>query len=404
MSESLISDFLSKKLAYRLPFQISIIPGISPILTTVIIFAAILFIALFYIIRTIFSKVQKSVRKISWSLEPKPNRITKFVELHLHLDGSITLDIAKKLAKIQNINLYEKYNCKDDQELENHLSIPGDVADLNQFLQMFDIPVFLMQTPKGLTEAVRLVAENIRSQGVIYAEIRFAPQLHQKQGMNQEDAVKAALEGLKKTKLKANLILCLMRGDGNEDENEITLELARKYLVEDGGVVGLDIAGAEALYKTRKYEDIFRRAREYNIPFTIHAGEADGADSVRAAIEFGAKRIGHGVRSFEDPEVIQMIKDMGITLEMCPTSNRQTHAVDDMTQYPFRQYFDQEIKVTLNTDDMGIERTTLPLEYQYMEKYFGLTYEEEKILLLNSVNAAFTSDKVKQSLRKELGL
>ena len=222
--------------------------------------------------------------------------------------------------------------------------------------------------------------------------------------MTQEDAVKAALEGLRKTKLKANLILCLMRGEGNEAENETTLELARRYLVEDGGVVGIDIAGAEALYNTRGYEDIFRRAREYNIPFTIHAGEADGADSVRAAIEFGARRIGHGVRSFEDPEVIEMIKKREITLEMCPTSNRQTHAVDDMTNYPFRRYFDEGIKVTLNTDDMGIERTNLRAEFQYMEKFFGLTYDEEKILLLNSVNAAFTSDKVKESLKKELGL
>ena len=400
MSESMLSHFLNKKLGEHLPFQISIIPGVSPILTTVIIFAAILFIIIGYIIRTLFSKVQKSVRKMSYNLEPKPKRMTKFVELHLHLDGAITVDIAKKLAALQNIKLlYE-----DDDELERHLSVPGECVDLNQFLEMFALPLSLMQTPKGLTEAVKLVADNIMSQGVIYAEIRFAPQLHKKDKMTQEDAIRAALKGLEKTKLKANLILCLMRGEGNEAENEKTVELAKKYLVKDGGVVGLDIAGAEALYNTRNYEEIFRKAREYNIPFTIHAGEADGADSVKAAIEFGAKRIGHGVRSNEDPAVVELIKSRGVTLEMCPTSNRQTHAVDNMVNYPFRQYFDNGVKVTLNTDDMGIERTTLPLEFDYMRKFFGLTYEEEKILLLNSVNAAFTTDEVKEKLKRELSL
>ena len=175
-------------------------------------------------------------------------------------------------------------------------------------------------------------------------------------------------------------------------------------MVKDGGVVGLDIAGAEALYNTRNYEEIFRKAREYNIPFTIHAGEADGADSVKAAIEFGAKRIGHGVRSNEDPAVVELIKSRGVTLEMCPTSNRQTHAVEDMSKYPFMDYLNQGVKVTLNTDDMGIERTTLAKEFDYMRKFFGLTYEEEKILLLNSVNAAFTTDEVKEKLKRELSL
>lgn len=396
MTENLFDHFLGKKLIDKLPFQISIFPGISPIITTSIILAGILLLFIIFVFRRIFSKVTHE-RKRSFTLETRPNRVTKFIELHLHLDGAVTVDIAKKLAKLQNIQL--PYS---DDELEDHLSVPGECADLNQFLEMFSLPVSLMQTPKGLTEAVRLVADNIRSQGVIYAEIRFAPQLHQDKGMTQEDAILAALRGLKLTQLKANLILCLMRGEGNEAENEKTLELAKKYLVKDGGVVGLDIAGAEALYPTTKYRDIFRRAHEANIPFTIHAGEAAGADSVKAAIEFGAKRIGHGVRSFEDPLVLKMIKDRGITIEMCPTSNRQTHAVDDMIDYPFRQYLENGLKVTLNTDDMGIERTTLPLEFAYMEKNFNLTYEEEKTLLLNSINGAFTSDEVKNKLKEEL--
>ena len=140
--------------------------------------------------------------------------------------------------------------------------------------------------------------------------------------MSQEEAIKAALEGLKRTSLKANLILCCMRGNGNDEANYETVELTKKYLVEDGGVTALDLAGAEALYPTSNYSNLFKRAREYGIPFTIHAGEADGAESVKYAIEFGAKRIGHGVRINEDKIVQDLVKKKGIFLEMCPTSNR----------------------------------------------------------------------------------
>ena len=328
------------------------------------------------------------------------DRDNKYIDLHLHLDGAITLDIAKKLASLQNIKL----PTDNDEELEALLSIPDDCESLNDFLECFKLPLTLLQTPEGLTEAVRLVSDNIESQGVIYAEIRWAPQLHTENGMTQEDAIKAALEGLKKTNLKVNLILCCMRGEGNEKENNETLELAKKYLVEDGGVVAIDIAGAEALYPTSNYSDLFAKAREYGIPFTIHAGEADGPDSVKTAIGFGTKRIGHGVRSYEDPAVVELIKKEGVTLEMCPTSNRQTHAVEDMSKYPFMDYLNQGVKVTLNTDDMGIERTTLANEFRYMEKNFNLTYDQEKTILLNSINAAFTSKETKEQLKRKLNL
>jgi adenosine deaminase len=324
----------------------------------------------------------------------------KYIDLHLHLDGAITLDIAKKLASLQNIKL----PTDDDEELEKLLSVPDDCESLNDFLECFELPLSLLQTPEGLSEAVKLVSDNIQSQGVIYAEIRWAPQLHTDNGMTQEDAIKAALDGLKKTNLKVNLILCCMRGEGNDKQNNETLELAKKYLVEDGGVVAIDIAGAEALYPTSNYKDLFSKAKEYGIPFTIHAGEADGPESVKAAIEFGTKRIGHGVRSYEDPKVIELIKNEGVTLEMCPTSNRQTHAVEDMSKYPFMDYLNQGIKVTLNTDDMGIERTTLANEFRYMEKNFNLTYEQEKTILMNSINAAFTTKETKDELKRKLNL
>lgn len=331
--------------------------------------------------------------------ETKLDYASKYIDLHLHLDGAITLDIAKKLAYLQGLTL----PAESDEELEKLLTVPEDCKSLNDFLECFALPCELMQTKEGLSEAVYLVCENIKSQGVIYAEIRYAPQLHTEKGMSVEDTVLAALDGLSRTDLKANLILCCMRGEGNEALNEETVRVAQKYLKEDGGVVAIDLAGAEAVFKTENYKDLFALASELNIPFTIHAGEADGADSVKLAIEYGAKRIGHGVRSYEDLSVLELIKEKGIYLDMCPTSNIQTCAIDDFTKYPLVDYLNSGIKVTLNTDDMAIEGTTLASEFRLMEKEHGLTPEQEKTLLLNSIEGAFTSREVKDSLIKELG-
>lgn len=322
----------------------------------------------------------------------------KYIDLHFHLDGSVTVDIAKGLANLQGIELPE------DGELEKLLSVPHDCRSLNDFLACFDLPLSLLQTREALSECVYREGEMIWSQGVVYAEIRFAPQLHMQRGMTQEDAILAALDGLKRTKLKANLILCCMRGDGNDSENFETVELAKKYLTEDGGVTAVDLAGAEAIYPTSKYGELFKKVREYGIPFTIHAGEAAGAESVRAALEYGATRIGHGVRICEASQLMAMVMDKGITLEMCPTSNRITHAVEDMSNYPLVDFLNRGIKVTVNTDDMAICRTTLADEFRYVEKAFSITAHQEQIILENAVSAAFTSMQTKKLLRKELGL
>ena len=344
-------------------------------------------------------KVETEKKVVIKEISRSPKELKKYIDLHLHLDGAITLEIAKELAKLHNM----AFKAKNDRELEDLLSVPHTCKSLNDFLNCFELPLSLMQTPEGLSESVRLVANNIQSHGVIYAEFRFAPQLHTDLGMTQEDAIKAALDGIKRTSLKVNLILCFMRGEGNEAQNLETLELARKYLVKDGGVVALDIAGAEAIFKTKDYGHLFKKAREYGIPYTIHAGEADGPESVKKAIEFGAHRIGHGVRSFEDDELVELINKKGIPLEMCPTSNSITIAIPDMNKFPFIDFLEKGLKVTLNTDDMGIERTNIVEEFNYLETKFNLTYEQKKTILLNSVNAAFTSDEVKAQLRAELG-
>ncbi|MBP5569301.1 MAG: adenosine deaminase [Treponema sp.] len=320
------------------------------------------------------------------------------IDLHCHLDGSITPEIAKKLAEIQNIEL----PSKTDDELIRKLSVPQTCQSLNDFLECFGLPLRLLQTKEGITEAVRLVQEDCKAQGLEYLEIRFAPQKHCVNGLSQEEVILAALEGLKQSSLHTNLILCLMRADINQSENKETIELAQKYLVKDNGVVAIDLAGAEALFKTKDFEKEFLIAKQKNIPFTIHAGEADGPESVWDAIKFGAVRIGHGVRVTEDPSLVDYLAEKQIPLEMCPTSNRCTKAIDDMSLFPLRQLMEKGVKVTINTDDPAICRTNLKGELDFVTNKYGITSSEKKQLLLNAVDAAFCSDEYKNELKEKI--
>lgn len=323
-------------------------------------------------------------------------RINKYIELHAHLDGAITVDIAKELSKLQDIKL----NANNDEQLLNMLSVPSTCNSLNDFLKCFDLPLTLLQTEKAITTAVYRVLENMRKDNVVYAELRFAPQLHTKCGLTQSMAVKAAIKGIEKASIPANIILCCMRGDNNDTENNTTVEIAHDMLTKHGGVVALDLAGAEGLYPTSKYTKIFEKANKYGIPFTIHAGEADGVESVISAIDMGAVRIGHGVRIAGNEEVMKMIADKKIYLEMCPTSNKITKAIQDMRDYPIIDFLNKGIKVTVNTDDSAIERTTLSDEFRYLEKEFGLSKKQELDIFNNSIEAAFTTQEIKEKLKK----
>ena len=319
-----------------------------------------------------------------------------YIDLHLHLDGAITVEIARKLEEKAGIILPE-----EDTELEQKLSVSETCENLNDFLKCFELPLSLLQTEETVEEAVYQVQENIKKDGIVYAEIRFAPQLHCRNGLSQKQIIEASLRGLHKSDLPCNLILCCMRGQDVKAQNMETIRLAKKYLVKDGGVVAIDLAGAEGLFPTADYKEEFEEAQRLGIPVTIHAGEADGAESVKTALEFGAVRIGHGVRSFEDPGLLQELKRRQTCLEMCPTSNRQTKAIENMEQYPSTDYLKMGICVTINTDDMAISRTTIQKEFSYVEKMYGLTEEQKERLFLNAVQSAFTTDERKKQLINE---
>lgn len=324
------------------------------------------------------------------------------IDLHLHLDGSVSPKTLIKIAQHDNIEL-PSYT---EEELKLYLVCPKSCQSLNKYLTKFELPGRVMQTRYGLYTVAYDLVETLANQGLLYAEIRFAPQLHLKKGLTQAEVVEAVLEGIKaaseKNNIKTQVILCLMRGKDNHKENLETVKVAKHFF--NKGVCAIDLAGAEALFKTREFDEEFALARKLNLPFTIHAGEADDISSIKCAIEFGAKRIGHGIRAVDEEEFMNLLASKNIGLEMCPTSNLQTKAIKSLKEYPLREYLHHHILATINTDNMMVSNTTIKDEFELLEKKYNLTVDEKKQLLRNAVNIAFLDSEEKKKLLKRMGL
>lgn len=308
--------------------------------------------------------------------------VNGLIDLHLHLDGSLSLKAVRKLAEMDNIKL-----CEDDEQLLNKLRVNSDCRDLNEYLTKFDFPCSLLQTEEQIEFAVYNLQEELKAQGLAYAEIRFAPQKHLEKGLTQQQVVAAAVKGLNKSDFDCQLILCCMRGNDNFKENMETIHVAGDFL--NKGVCAVDLAGAEALFPTENFKDLFLLAENKGIPFTIHAGEADGAESIRTALSFGAKRIGHGVRCVEDMELVKYIADNNIVLELCPTSNLNTNIFTSLKEYPLKKLLDMGVKVTVNTDNMTVSDTTVEKELMLVKNALTLTDEDIDKLLENAAFGAF---------------
>lgn len=299
----------------------------------------------------------------------------KLIELHLHLDGSLRPETVWELAKEQNIKL--PANTVD--EVRDQMQVPEDCRTLEEYLTRFDLPLLVLQTREALERAAFELTEDLAKEGVTYAEIRFAPQLSIKGGMTQEQAVEAAIEGVKRgmeqyPSICVGLILCCMRGEDNEEWNLQTVEAAKKYL---GDVVcAVDIAGAESLYPTERFAPVFEKVREYGLPSTIHAGEAAGPESMKTALAFGAKRIGHGVAAVEDPKLVRRLIEEQITLEVCVTSNYQTKVVPSIEAHPIRRLFNAGVRVTVNSDNRTVSNTNVRKELDILRNVFGFKEQE----------------------------
>lgn len=319
------------------------------------------------------------------------------VDLHLHLDGALSANTIIKIAKKEGIVL-PTYNTK---ELKKYLIVPKNCHSLNEYLTCFDLPNQILQTEYGLTSATLDLLKRLSKQGIIYSEIRMAPQLSTTKGLSLDNVVKIIVKALKKGeelyKIKSNLILCLMRGNNTKEANIETVNIARKYL--NKGVVAIDLAGAESLFPNEMFIEEFRLAKKLNIPFTIHSGEASGAMSVKSAINMGANRIGHGIHIVEDDALVDLIAKHKIPLEICPTSNIDTKAVSSKDELPIKYLLNKGVIVTINTDDPTVSYTTLKKEYMLLKK-IGLTIDEVKRISLNSINASFLRDAKKKQLLK----
>lgn len=322
------------------------------------------------------------------------------IDLHVHLDGSIRPQTLVELAREQDA-LLPTY---DINKLKDYLVVTADCNNLEDYMKRFDLSLAVLQTKKAIRRVVSELVRDLDRQGIIYTEIRLMPQSHIMRGLTQSQVVEAALEGLRhgiefSRDIKANLILCTMRG-ADEKDNFATIVEAANHM--GRGVCGVDILGDEAVYGNDMYAGQFRLLREEHIPFTVHANGMVGAESIRKAIEYGAKRIGHGIRAHEDPTLLWVLKENNIILEMCPSSNVQSRSVKGIRQHPIRQYYDRGVKVTVGTDDMTICNTNLKKEYALLKEFLGFTQKEIYKMNEYAVDGAFVSKYEKRLLREQL--
>ena len=327
-------------------------------------------------------------------IEEKIHNMKKVV-LHLHLDGSLRPETVKEWLKEEG----EEFTL---EEVKEKLMIDKDCKDLNQYLEKFEIPSRVLQNKERIERATYELYEDLSSQNVVYAEVRFAPSKHLEQGLTYDEVTEAAIRGLERAKedfgIDGSLILCCMRGADNEREHKKTLLTAKKYL--NKGVCAIDLAGAEAIFKTKDYENIFMHAREKQVPFTIHAGEADGPESIKKAIEFGTKRLGHGIRCIEDEELLRKIIKDEIVLEVCPISNIQTQAVQG--EHPLEKLYRKNVLTTISTDNNSVSNTDIEQEYLWVLENTSLTLDDLEKMNINAARAIFNTVQRKAQLVSEI--
>lgn len=322
----------------------------------------------------------------------KPN-----IDLHCHLDGSLQVHFVQGiLQEIDGVTWAQ-------EAVLSQMEAPGDCPDLTAYLRCFDLPVSCMQTVEHITQGSCAFVHSLVADDVAYAEVRFSPVLFTQGGLRERDALEAVLSGLaqgsRETGIFTNTIVCGLRHFG-EGVNEASFRLARDYLCQ--GVCAVDLAGDESSLPNSRFASLFALAKSLDLPFTIHAGECGDAQSVADAIAFGAGRIGHGIAMAGHPDLQALCKAKGIGVEMCPTSNLQTKAVQVIEAYPLQEFLKAGVPVSVNTDNRTVSNTTLHQEFGLLQSHCFITPEQEDILRKNAIQTAFASEDVKQALWKKL--
>ncbi len=322
--------------------------------------------------------------------------------LHDHLDGGLrpatVLDIAGSIG-------YDDLPATDVDTLAAWFRTAAHSGSLERYLEPFAHTVAVMQTPEALHRVAYECGEDLAQDSVVYAEVRFAPELHIDNGLSLDDVVDAVLAGFADGEKAAAadgrpiVVRCLVTAMRHAARSREIAELAIRF--RDKGVVGFDIAGAEAGYPPTRHLDAFEYMRNNNARFTIHAGEAFGLPSIHEALAFcGADRLGHGVRLVDDIEerpdgthhlgrVASIVRDKRIPLEMCPSSNVQTGAARSIAEHPFDMLARLRFRVTVNTDNRLMSDTTMSQEMLRLVEAFGYGWSDLERFTINAMKSAF---------------
>ncbi|MFI8961233.1 adenosine deaminase [Streptomyces sp. NPDC053493] len=324
------------------------------------------------------------------------------VLLHDHLDGGLRPGTIIELARAQG---YANLPETEPDKLGIWFREAADSGSLERYLETFAHTCAVMQTREALVRVAAECAVDLAEDGVVYAEVRYAPEQHLEGGLTLEEVVEAVNEGFREGerraraaghRIRVGALLTAMRHAARALE---IAELANRY--RDSGVVGFDIAGAEAGFPPTRHLDAFEYLKRENNHFTIHAGEAFGLPSIWQALQWcGADRLGHGVRIIDDIEVADdgsvslgrlaaYVRDKRIPLEMCPTSNLQTGAAASYQEHPIGLLRKLHFRATVNTDNRLMSGTSMSREFELLVEAFGYTLEDMQWFTVNAMKSAF---------------
>ncbi|HLJ24869.1 MAG TPA: adenosine deaminase [Candidatus Acidoferrales bacterium] len=316
------------------------------------------------------------------------------IELHLHLDCSLSYQAVAKLAP-----------AVTREEYQRDYIAPGRCANLAEFLSRAPKGFLLMQTEDSLRHVTEDVFQQLVEDGLIYAEIRFAPLLHTEGGLTPERVVEVVERAVDRlvgpTGLQATLILCTLR-HFTEAQSLLTARLVQDF--RGSRVVALDLAGDEAGYPLEAHAPAYRFARERGLFRTAHAGEGLGPESVWETLRvLDPQRIGHGTRSIEDPLLVEHLQRERIHLELCPTSNVQIiPSIGSMEQHPIDRLYRAGVPLSVNSDSRMLTPTTLTREYETLQRVFDWSEKDFRSTNLMAVDAAFADPNTRQKLRERL--
>ena len=308
------------------------------------------------------------------------------IELHVHLDGSLNIDKISEITK------------EDKKVLEEKMTAGEKLSSLKDYLDKFDYAVSLLQIPDLIRKLASSLREDLIKDNVIYAEVRYAPLKHISY-ISMDEFIDIVYEELNKDKkLKVKLILCMMRNDSKLNNMKV-INLAKKHLKKE--VVGIDLAGDEDSYPTKDFKDLFDYANELKIPITIHSGESTNYKEVEATLNMHAKRIGHGIRSIDNFDLINKLKDNNILLELWPTSNVQTKSVDIYKNHPIKIFSLLGVTYSINTDNRLVSEIDLSREYKKLIDNRLVTIEGIIKSNLNAIKYSFLTEEEKVTLFKK---